>query len=295
MRLNLLKYLFFFLAILAASMSGRAQVVPLPIVEENFQSWVQQGYTSYTDCETNSIANGTITVVKTYPAGQVTYTLDSCAVNPTCNYRTGGTNATCLANTGTSNGYVYIDKDGGAFTTSSFASVTRVDLKLSFTGSYRQATLLKSTDGIIWTPIDTTKGSTCSQYGETFDSIYVTGTNTNVMLRIIPQLSNHPTNTPALNHVRVHDFIVYGSIVAGLQNSSWAESGISLSVIDKNLTVTSDKASGAVDIISLTGAVAGQKEIKEGGQVSFVLPASGLYVVRVTSGDKVYNKKIVVN
>jgi hypothetical protein len=285
---NLHKYFFGLLVLFTTSV--HAQVA---VVDENFQSWTQQGYATYTDCETNTIANGTIVVTKTYASGQVTYTLDSTAVNPTCNYRTGGTNATCLANTSTSNGYVYLDKDGGTFTTSPFANVTTVDLKLSYTGSYRQATLQKSTDGVNWTSIYTAVGSSCSQYGETFANIPVN--DYNVSLRIIPALSNHPTNPPALNHVRVHDLKVYGTIVAGVNNNAWAESGITASVKENILTVTSENIAGFVDVISLTGVSMNSKEIQKDGEVTFVIPASGLYIVRVNSGNKVYNKKVAVN
>lgn len=278
-------------AMIAASFTVRAQVVT-----ENFQSWLQAGFETYTSCEVSTFAVGSFNVTKSYPEGTVIYSLVNTAVNPdaTCNYKSGGTNATCTANSTTSGGYVFINKEGGSFTTSKFASITTAEFRLSFTGSYRQAKVQKSTDdGASWTDVGISTGSNCSQYGETF---IFTIDESNVMLRVVPVEGNHPTN-PANNvpqHIRIHDLVISGSIVAGIKNASWPESGVTVAQESNRLIFNSENTSGSIEIINVAGSVVAQQGIEKGGQSQFVLPSKGLYVARLTSGNKVYTRKIAV-
>jgi hypothetical protein len=319
--------------VLAASFTANAQFT---IINENFQSWAFDGYgttnpgsvyngTNNSDCETSSSSSFlpvgqavSIPVTKTYGSLTVTYTIDSGSVAPMC-YPRGGTNTTCAgtstatippsptaAPNAVSRGYVMLagstanPSSRGRFTTSVLTNVTTLDLGLSATGSARYCLVQKSIDGgTTWTNIIDAANSdpngrypanniNCDAYGQMITGIPVN--EPTVRLRI-----KADTTKSAGQRVRIHDFIVHSS-VSGIQDAAWAQAGVSTSLENNNLTLTSNNVAGTVDVVSITGAMVGQKEIQKGGQAYFVMPASGLYMVRFTSSDnKIYTKKIVVN
>lgn len=293
-----------YIAILAVSFSVNAQT---PVVDENFQTWQYFGYANDPGTEANSCPAGTqvsgpceaasltpanTSVTKSYGSGTVTYTLTECGVAPNCPIKSG-CSATCPTLTGTDvPGYVTVGKTPtAAFTTSDFASITTIDLILSWSGANRNFIIQKSTNGgSTWVNVGTAPflGGACSQYG--VDTVGIPINESNVRLRFIAD-----NVTPNLQYSRIHNLKVYGAIVAGIQRASWAESGVLVSVDNNNVTLSSDIISGSVDVISLTGAVIAQKEIQKGGHTSFTVPSSGLYIIRLLSDNKVYSKKISVN
>jgi hypothetical protein len=294
-------------ALLAASFAAKGQT---PVVDENFQSWQYFGFTADPGttanscpggvattgpCESASLTPASTTVTKTYPTGTVIYSLTECGVAPACPIKSGCSTA-CPTITGADvPGYVIVGKTPtAAFTTSEFANITTIDLILSWSGANRNFVIQKSTNGgTSWDNVGTAPflGGTCSQYG--VDTAGIVINSSNVMLRFIAD-----NITPNLQYSRIHSLKIYGTIAAatsGVQNASWTESGLAVSLVDKDLTLTSNNIAGSIDIVSLTGAATAQKEIQKGGQAYFVMPASGLYIVRFTSGNKIYTKKISVN
>lgn len=296
---------------IAASLTATAQTL---VVNENFQTWTMFGYTSdpgsqgsscpggvssIGTCESTSFSPGTATntVTKTYAAGSVTYTIVEGGVAPQCPVKSG-CSATCPTLTGTDiPGLVQINKtETAAFETSEFANITTVELAMSWTGSNRNAIIQKSVAGGAWTTVQQLFGGSCSQYGVTFsatgDEPAIAINENNVKIRIIADNSAVPTS---LQQVRIHNLKVYGAIVAGVQNASWTESGVSIAVDNNKVTLTSENLAGSVDVVSTTGSTITQKAITKGGQTSFEVPSSGLYIVRFTSDNKVFTKKVAVN
>jgi len=231
----------------------------------------------------------------------VTYTLVNAANTPTCMHKGHGGANVCETNAEVvhgSAGYVHITSSG-SLTTSGFVNPTSVTVVISTTGSGdRLSALQTSTDGTTFTnlkimsPIADHNNSACGQYGLSY-TIPVTTTGT-VYFRIVPNNSGTTAPANALNTIRVHDFSVTASALAGIKNSTWAQSGLAVTVDNDKLTVTSDNVAGSVDIVTLTGVSVGQKEIQKGGEASFSVK-TGLYLVRVISNGQVYSKKVVVN
>lgn len=268
------------------------------IVDESFDKWGAGGYTTWTNCETYSVTKTSKDTTVSYNSVPVTFTLTDAVINPGCSFKPG-TNVSCqAANPEYSDlGYISLDKTNGALTTSLFSSVDKVSLTLGWTGSYRNALLQSSPDGITWTTVpasvtnDTLRGDKCGQYGVVFQDIPVN--KTNVKLRVIPTL-DYKTQPNVLQNVRIHKLVVTGTnSLTSINETSWSESGATISSSDNSISLTST-VNGTVSIVNITGALIAQINIQQGGDASFVMPSTGVYVVRFVSDNKIYTKKIMV-
>lgn len=193
--------LFFSVALLAIGTSLFAQSV---IIDENFQTWKEQGWKNDTICnykKADSKAN--FKVVQAYGDNKVEYKLIRCAVAPTCEAKKSP------AKTGVTAGYVEVSKKEGEFVIGEQKFISTIEVGASATGDVRGYALMKSIAGGEWVKV----GEYIGSKGEGSDAqsgfvSKITINESDVSLKFVPTMCGK--DEPALQTFRIHNIKVFG-------------------------------------------------------------------------------------
>ncbi|MDR3706459.1 MAG: hypothetical protein P4L28_11205 [Paludibacteraceae bacterium] len=175
------------------------------IIDENFQSFKEQGWKNDTLCNYKKIdSKASFSVDKTYKGNNVKFEFTKAAVTPTCETKK------TPAKAGVSNGYVEVAKKDGSLVISEQAYISTIDVSASAAGDGRGFALYKSVKGGDWVKVGEYIGNKSegadAQYGFTNT---ITINESNVSLKFAPTMGATKEG-PALQNFRIHDIKAYG-------------------------------------------------------------------------------------
>lgn len=194
--------LFIASAFLAIGMMASAQAV---IIDENFQSFKEQGWKNDTVCnfkKTDSKAS--FTVSKTYNGNKVDYSFKKCGIAPTCETKKTPSKA------GVTSGYVEVNKKEGEFVISEQKFISTIEVGASAAGDGRGYAIFKSVKGGDWVKV----GEYIGNKSEGSDAQYgfintITINESNVSLKFMATMGAS-SEGPTLQTFRIHNIKVLG-------------------------------------------------------------------------------------
>jgi len=317
---------FLALAVMAFTFSSNAQV----ILEDNFQSYGQKGFTAvaatcvadettvvgakYCNCKPDE---GTLTVntAVTVGSGVVTYTLTNSGIQGDMCGTRGGSNAT-ITRVG-SDGYIELGKKA-EYTTSGLAGsaiisklpyVGSVTFNVHFTGGNRKASpsptcrggyLYKSTDnGANWVLVTATaSGASAADAallidgpGTTADESFAADVYGATFTATIDAADVMLKFESILEKFRINDLTIDATATGVVD--LFVDGSASVSVLGNSLSVESNE-NGTVQVVGANGTLVGDGSINASEASSFNVSTSGIYFVKLVTDNKVSVKKVLV-
>lgn len=195
--------LFVSLALLAFGASVFAQSA---IIDENFQSFKEQGWKNDTLCNFKKTdSKAAFKVSKDYSGNKVEYSFKKCGVTPTCETKKTPSKA------GVTAGYVEINKKEGELVISEQKFISTIEVGASAAGDGRGFTIYKSVKGGDWVKIGEYFGKKSegsdAQYGFV-SSIPVN--ESNVSIKFGPAASANKEGEVEMQTIRIHNIKVMG-------------------------------------------------------------------------------------
>lgn len=176
---------------------------PSVLLDENFQSFKDQGWTNDTVCGAKKVdSHADFNVTKTYGKNKVTFYFKHAAVTPKCPAKKSPTKV--------SNGYVEINKKPGSeLSITQMPFISTITVEASATGDVRGYALMKSIKGGPWVKVGEYIGAKANgsdaQYGFT-DTITIN--EGDVALKFVPTVCGK--DEPELQTFRIHGIKIMG-------------------------------------------------------------------------------------
>ncbi len=174
------------------------------VIDENFQSFKEQGWRNDTICGFKKLdSKAKFKVTQTYNGNKVEYTFISCGIAPTCETKKSPMTE------GVTKGYVEVNKKGGEMLINEQKYISTIEIGASATGDERGYALYKSVKGGEWVKV----GEYLGIKGESIDAQYgffnkITINESDVALKFVPTLCGK--DEKALQVFRIHNIKAYG-------------------------------------------------------------------------------------
>ena len=190
------------MALLAVGMSVFAQSV---VIDENFQSFKEQGWKNDTTCGFKKVdSKASFKVSKAYNGNKVEYTFNKCGVAPTCEVKK------TPSKEGVTKGYVEVNKKEGELIISEQPFISKIEVAASAAGDGRGYALLKSVKGGEWVKVGEYIGNKSA--GADAQSGFVNTiiiNESNVSLKFVATMGESKDG-PALQNFRIHNIKAFG-------------------------------------------------------------------------------------
>jgi hypothetical protein len=193
--------LIFSAALLVFGASLFAQSV---ILDENFQSFKEQGWKNDTVCGFKKIdSKAKFTVAKDYSGNKVQFSFNKCGIAPTCETKKTPSKA------GVTVGYVEVNKKDGEILISEQKYISKLEIAASATGDVRGYAVMKSVNGGEWVKVGEFIGSKSEGNDAQFGFVStITINEANVAIKIVPTVCGK--DEQALQTFRIHNIKAWG-------------------------------------------------------------------------------------